>query len=125
MRLNGMEHRCPTCWTAWTSPVGPTEYAPFLDEIKDCWCYLCMEAAYARSLNSGHEHRALVTANVTRYEALKIGWHVRRTKAEYLALQPPANLDYPLGYVKLSGHSTEEDEPGKFRSRCGIGFGSL
>lgn len=103
--------------------IGPADFAPHLDETRDCYCPTHMARAYSLSLNSGSEKRLQGETAEALLAELKAGTHVRRERAEYIAEQrAAADPRYPRGYVRQP--MIDLREPG-FRSHCGVGFGSL
>jgi hypothetical protein len=70
--------------------IGPKDFAPYLAEIRDCCCILCLESAYAQSdvLDiGGRRHLAAAEAILA---ALRDGTHTRRERSAYHAEQRKA-----------------------------------
>ena len=98
----------------------PADFDPYRDQIRECYCVECLEVTYAASNAWGRIWRHAEAAEEL-LVSLSEGTHVRRELAEYLAEQR-VRSDGGRGYVSFP--LSDLREPG-FRSRCGIGFGSI
>lgn len=98
----------------------PADFDPYREQIRDCFCAGCLEVTYANSNAWGRIWR-LAEAAEELLASLSAGAHVRRELPDYLAEQR-AHSDGGRGFVSFP--MSDLREPG-FRSRCGIGFGSI